>query len=101
MGSILLDSLIGEPVNALAGAGQLVGDWRAVIFGVLLIVAAVVVIHFVKKIIVNSILGVIAWAVLNYVVGIELPTIASFVVSAIFGLAGIGVLLILRFLALI
>ena len=101
MVNIVLESLLGEPVKVFTGAAQLAGDWRAVLFGILLIIAAVLVIYFVKKIIVNSILGIIAWAILNYIVGIELPTVASFAVSAIFGLAGIGVLLLLRFMSLI
>jgi hypothetical protein len=51
-----------------------------------------------KRIIENSVLGLIVWAVAKFVFGINLPFWTSLIVSAIFGLAGIGALLLLRFL---
>ncbi len=73
-------------------------DPAALIAGVIFIAAAIALILFIKKILVNSILGVVAWAILTFVFQIKLPFWASLIVSVIFGLAGLGVLLILRFL---
>lgn len=86
LGAEAANFLIGNPV-ALAG-------------GIGLIIAAVVAFLFLKKIIINSILGIAAWVLLMYVFKIELPFIASLAVSIIFGLAGIGVMLVLRFFGL-
>jgi len=65
--------------------------------GITLIIIAILILFFLKKIIVNSILGIICWAILTFLLHIELPFIPSLVVSIIFGLAGIGVMLLLKF----
>ena len=78
-----------------------VGDPTILIIGIVLIIATVAVFFFIKKIIVNSILGAICWGVANFIFGIELPMLPSLVVSIIFGPAGVGVLLVLRFLGFI
>jgi len=82
----------GQAVNFLAG------NWPVLAVGIGLIIATVVIIAHLKQVIVNSVLGVIAWAVLVFVFNVQLPLIPSLVVSAIFGLAGIGVILILKFM---
>ena len=69
--------------------------------GIVLVVAAVLIFIFLKKIIVNSILGVAAWAILTFVFHVELPFIPSLAVSIIFGLAGIGAMLVLRFFGIV
>ena len=49
-------------------------------------------------IIANSILGIIAIYVLNYLLGVEIPiSLATMVPTALFGLPAVGTLLILRF----
>lgn len=105
VGSLLLQSSLGLPVNtaasAVESATQFAGDWRVLLFGILLIIGAVLVIMFIKKIIINSVLGLIVWGVLYFVLKVELPFIASLAVSAIFGLAGIGCLLLLKFLGIV
>jgi len=78
--------------------GVIQGNWTWLLLGVLLIVAAVVVFMFLKKIIVNSVLGLVAWALLYFVIGVKMEFMTSLIVAAIFGLAGIGVLLVLKFL---
>ena len=82
----------GQAVNFLAG------NWPVLAVGIGLIIATVVIIAHLKQVIVNSVLGVIAWAVLVFVFNVQLPLIPSLVVSAIFGLAGIGIILILKFM---
>ena len=65
--------------------------------GVVLVLAAIVVILFIKRIIVNSALGLGIWGVVVFGLQVDLPLIPSFAVSVIFGLAGIGALLVLKF----
>ena len=82
----------GQAVNFLAG------NWAVLAAALGLIIATVLILTQLKHVIVNSVLGVIAWAVLVFVFKVQLEFIPSLVVSAIFGLAGIGVILILKFL---
>ena len=69
--------------------------------GIALILLTVLIIIFMKKIMLNSILGVAAWVVLTVIFKIELPFIPSIAVSLVFGLAGIGVMLVLKFLGFV
>jgi len=87
---VLLQTEIAETVVQL--------DWMALLLGLILIVLAIFVIVSLKNIIVNSILGVIAWAIIYYVIGWQIGFWPSLIVSAIFGLAGLGVILVLNFL---
>ncbi|MFC2154821.1 pro-sigmaK processing inhibitor BofA family protein [Candidatus Altiarchaeota archaeon] len=50
-----------------------------------------------KRIIINSVVGIIALLLLHYVFKIQIPiTIATLLVTGLFGLAGVGAMLILR-----
>ena len=97
---------LGQQTEQVAGqAGEavlgFVGNPALLIGGLVLVVAAVLIFVFLKKVIVNSILGIIAWGLLTFVFGVNLPFIPSLAVSIIFGLAGIGAMLVLRFFGLI
>jgi len=72
-----------------------------IIVGIGLIIATLFIIFFLKKIIMNSILGGIIWVVAIFVLKINLPTIPSLVVSIIIGPAGIGTMLLLNALGLL
>ncbi|MAG22207.1 MAG: hypothetical protein CL943_02795 [Candidatus Diapherotrites archaeon] len=89
-------SIGGEAVSSLAS------NPSVLVLGIILIAAAVVIFYVLKKLVVNSILGFIGWILLVVLVGVEgtllIPTLA---VSLIFGLAGVGVLLMLMFFAVI
>ena len=106
---------LGELTNAakdkaletgpLLGAGgqafaTLAGNWWVLLLGIALIAATVVLVGYLKNILANSIIGLVAWSVLQFLFGVKLPLMASLVVSAIFGLAGIGVMLVLKFLGI-
>ncbi|MBI5636110.1 pro-sigmaK processing inhibitor BofA family protein [Candidatus Micrarchaeota archaeon] len=69
---------------------------------VILIALAIVVIKLVKKILVNSVLGVIALLAVNYFgasLGVKIPlTIVTFLICAVLGLAGVGLLIIAQLL---
>ncbi len=76
-------------------------DWSLVIGGIVLIVAALFLIFILKRIVVNSILGIVAFVVIRFLLGIDLPFLPTLIVSLVFGLAGIGTMLLLYFLGLL
>lgn len=69
--------------------------------GIILIIATFIVLHFLKKLIVNTVLGAIVWAITLFFFKVELPLFPSLAVSIIFGPAGIGVMLFLKFFGLL
>lgn len=78
--------------------------WLAVLVGVGLIVAAVLIILFLKNFLVNAVLGVAALVLLNLFgapyglkIGINLVSVLA---SALLGLAGVGALIILALLGI-
>ena len=71
------------------------------IIGIILIIATIVIIFFLKKIIINSILGLIVWALAVFVFKVSLPLIPSLAVGIIFGPAGIGVMMALKVFGLL
>ena len=84
--STVQQAIHADPLFLLAGIG--------------LVALAIFVVFFLKRVIVNSILGLVAFAAL-WALGIRLPFILTLVVSIIFGLAGVGTMLILYFLGLL
>ena len=102
------------PTNALntlgestAGVGEatiqtIANNPGILVTGIILIAAAILIFYFVKKIIVNSILGFIGWILLVVFMGVSgpllLPTLA---VSLIFGIGGVGALMVLMFFGII
>jgi uncharacterized membrane protein SirB2 len=75
-------------------------DPMILLAGIGLIALAIFLIFFLKRVIVNSILGLIAFIVLKFL-GINLPFITTLIVSLLFGLAGVGTMLVLYFFGLI
>jgi len=80
---------------------NLSGNWLVFLIGVILIIAAIAIILSLKKIIINSVLGLIGWGIAVFVFKVSLPLIPSLVVSVVFGLAGVGVMLLLVFLGVL
>jgi hypothetical protein len=77
------------------------GNISWLLVGVGLFIAAIVVLFFLKNIIVNTVLGLIGWGILTYILQIHLPFWPSLVVSAVFGLAGLGAMVILTVLGIV
>ncbi len=100
----LPDSILGSLGQATSAqatnALSIVGNPWVLGGAIVLIVAAILLVLLLKRIIINSVLGIVVWAIVKYVFGISLPFWASLIVSVIFGLAGIGVMLALKFLGL-
>ena len=102
------NSILDGIGNGAAGAAEnmgnaalgLAGNPIVLIGGIILVIAAFVIFFFLKKIIINSVLGIAAWVLLTYVFHVELPFIPSLAISIIFGLAGIGAMLVMKFFGL-
>ena len=102
------DSVLNGLGNGATGAAEnvgnaalnLAGNPTILIGGIILVIAALVIFFLLKKIIINSILGIAAWLLLTYVFHVELPFVPSLAISVIFGLAGIGAMLVMKFFGL-
>ncbi|MFA5357327.1 MAG: hypothetical protein WC308_00175 [archaeon] len=68
--------------------------------GIILIIATVIVLFLMKKIIINTVLGLILWGIVTFVFNANLPFLPSLVIAAIFGPAGIGAMLLLKLFGL-
>jgi len=78
------------------------GTLGIIFTAVVLIVIAIVVLFLFKRFLVNTVLGVIALLLINFFgkpYGLELPlSIINVIITGIFGLAGVGALLLLKLL---
>ncbi|PIO01962.1 hypothetical protein COT58_02435 [Candidatus Micrarchaeota archaeon CG09_land_8_20_14_0_10_60_16] len=76
--------------------------WPGAAIAVFLIILTIVIIAVFKKMLVNTVLGVIALLVVNYLsapYGIKVAvTLLTVIVCALFGLAGLGALILLGLL---
>ncbi|NMA44276.1 MAG: hypothetical protein GX950_00475 [Candidatus Diapherotrites archaeon] len=91
-------SIVSETTKAIPFSIELV------ILVLILIAITIIIMFYLKKIIVNSVLGGVIWFVAVFVFNVQLgPTlfIPSFVISVIFGPAGIGTILLLLALGII
>lgn len=77
------------------------GNVSWLVIGIIFFAAAALVIHFLKNLVVNAVLGVVGWALLTYVFHVAMPFYPSLFVSAIFGLAGLGAMVVLGFLGIV
>ncbi len=68
--------------------------------GILLIAAALILVFLLKRFIVNLLLGIIGLIVV-YMLGIPLPLLPTLVVTILFGLGGLGTMLVLYFLGVV
>jgi len=79
-----------------------VSIWPGVVFALFLIALAIVIVALLKKLLVNAVLGVIALLIVNYLgapYGIQVAvTVLTVIICAVFGLAGLGALILLGLL---
>ena len=87
--------------KAMDSANSVLHNPKILIIGVVLIVVAFVALYILKNILLNSIVGIAGFLICNYLLGISLPFTATMIVSAIFGAAGLGVILVLKFIGII
>jgi hypothetical protein len=86
--------------GAGSAAINLLGNPIILVAAIILIVLTLVMVLHLKKVIENSILGGLLWAISVFFFHVSLPPIPSFVIAIIFGPAGIGAMLILKFFGL-
>jgi hypothetical protein len=91
--------LLAEDV--VINTDKIIHNPKFLLIGVGLIILAVIIIFILKNIILNSIVGVVAFLVCNFIFGIKLPFFLTIVASAIFGLFGVGIMLVLRYLGIV
>ncbi len=72
-----------------------------ILIGIALIAATIFIGFFLKKVVMNSILGGVIWFVSVVIFKVELPFIPSLVISLLFGPAGIGTMILLAAFGLI
>jgi hypothetical protein len=82
-------------------ANTLLNNPKILIIGIILIIGAIILIFVLKNLLLNSLIGIAGFLICNFIFGIKLPLIATLIVSAIFGAAGLGVIFILKFLGVI
>lgn len=89
--------------NIISGVSNkvisLVHNPKILILGVALILVTILIMYFIKKVIVNSIIGVIGFFILASI-GIKLPLVLTLIITVVFGVGGLGAILILKFFGL-
>ena len=86
-----------EAVENLLGPG----DPSTFLLGALFVIVALLVVFVVKRVLENLIIGVLGFLVIKFVLGVDIPLIPGLIVSLLFGLGGLGVLLILHFFGIV
>lgn len=89
-------SFMGNWGSFLSGSVLGIPTWQVAGISIGFIIAAILLLLLLKRIIENIILGLVAWAVVAFVFHIELPLIPTFVLTIVFGLAGIGAMLLAK-----
>ena len=82
--------------NALKLIGFEINPWILIAIGIAFIIIAILIFFWLKKILINSIAGIIISLILIFGLKMTLPLIPTLIISAIFGPAGIGVMLLLK-----
>lgn len=96
-----ISNVAGNLPQSAEGVVQLVGNPAVLIIGIALIVGAVAVFFLLKRIIANTVAGLIVWAVVYFFFQVELPVLPTLALTVVFGLAGIGSMLILKFFGVV
>ena len=84
--------------QAVNFGGLLIGNPAVLIIAIILIGVSIFLFFFLKRILVNSLIGLVIWGIVTFIFPVNLPFIPSFIISVLFGAAGIGTMLILKFL---
>ncbi|MBU1197480.1 pro-sigmaK processing inhibitor BofA family protein [Candidatus Micrarchaeota archaeon] len=90
-----INEIASKPAIDVAESVAFSGADLIIIAGVVIILALIVLFIF-RRFLINSVIGIIALIVLNYA-GVEIPlNVATIVVTAILGLVGVALLIILK-----
>jgi len=77
------------------------GDLGTLFLGAILVLVALVVVFILKRVLENLVVGVVGFLILKYLLGVNIPLIPGLIISLLFGLGGLGVLLILHFFGIL
>ena len=77
------------------------GDLGTFLLGAVLVLIAIFAIFILKRILENLVIGVAGFLILKYLLGMNIPLIPGLLISLLFGMGGLGVLLILHFFGLL
>lgn len=102
VGNELGSKVVNTVTNtATTEAVKLAGNPLFLVGGIALIVIALLIFLMLKKIILNTVLGIVGWVVVVLILKIELPWAVSFLISAVFGLGGLGTIMLLKFFGIL
>ncbi len=73
------------------------GDVGLLVMGAALAVAGIVLVVVLKRIMENLIVGLVGFLALKIFFGVNIPLLPGIIISILFGLSGLGALLILHF----
>jgi hypothetical protein len=82
-------------------ATEILFNPKFLIIGIVFIIVAVIVLYFLKNILLNSIIGVFGFIVCYFIFGVKLPFFITLIISAFFGIGGLGAIIVLKFFGLI
>ncbi len=87
----------GEVVTEVT---SLTGNWRVLLMAIFLIVAALVLVYFLKQVVANAVVGLILLLVLRFGLGLPIPmTPLVLLISVLGGVGGVGAVLIASYLS--
>jgi len=93
MDTTIISQIGNETIN-------LVHNPKILLLGVILIGITILIMYLLKNFIANSIVGVIGLFICS-IIGIKLPFMFTLIITSIFGLAGLGFSLILKFFGIL
>ena len=88
----------GSATSLLSGTFLGIPAWQVAGISIAFIIGAILLMLFLKRIIENIILGLIAWTIIAFVFHVELPLIPTFIATILFGIGGIGAMLLAKLL---
>ena len=92
-----------DAVGTAAGvlSQNITGNIGWLLLGIAFFLIAAAVVFFLKNIIVNTVLGLAGWGILTFFFHLQIPFWPSLIASAVFGLAGIGGMVIAAYFGIV
>ncbi len=76
-------------------------DWGLVGTGVVLLLVTVVLLFLLKRVVENVVSGIIAFLLVKFLLGVDIPLLPAAVAAVVLGAGGVGLILILHVLGLL
>ncbi len=99
-------TLLFQATESIAGAAGVLtqnisGNIGWLLLGIAFFLIAAAIVFFLKNIIVNTVLGVVGWGILTFFFHLQIPFWPSLIASAVFGLAGLGGMVIAAYFGIV